>query len=448
MLVISLKLGSSSSSGNGCDLYYRSVRDCYFSKVLQQMPITTRSGKRIDYAVFNKTGMSDGKQSTDAAGTSKEPEAMEFEITDNRPIDELEQEHVEMAAELARIDKLHQLEVMKKELQRKKAAYAASMKVVASSPAAETPTTTPPAVGAAPTSAVTTAPPPAATTAAASVATAEPNGEFINLGEYYAPQATGIPQLSVLPAQAQQAPIQPAQYAAQTQLASTLLAQPQLLTGLDPMAHFHTPKGALSKYKKISDYIPDAARCGPVEDEIEIAPNVRIVTSGRKRALDTVSSSQWVAANACILAELLQEDTRPPMERVQNALDYQAHTTKVGVMAANFTWRSVILWDDEYRQKQHIHKFRWGSESAHLNLVRLIPREDQKEQKPKPKGGAKPSDQPSRPSACFNWNKDTPCRFIPCKFKHECAWCGSASHPSVRHDQAQATVSQSLPHRA
>ena len=191
-----------------------------------------------------------------------------------------------------------------------------------------------------------------------------------------------------------------------------------------------------AKCKDIVDYIPpDAARTIAVEEEIPLGPNTKLVIGPKKIGLESVSPAQWMAASACIMAELLQEPSR--QDKVQLAIDYMAHTARVGVLAANFTWKTVIRWDEEYRRKQHVHQFRWGSDSAYLHPVRLIHREPPKpKQNPKSKVATKPSTkrQPSRQPACTYWNKDVPCQSPSCRFRHECSWCGSGAHPQIRHD--------------
>ena len=211
-----------------------------------------------------------------------------------------------------------------------------------------------------------------------------------------------------------------------------------LLNGMDPRAFLHSSfsSGAQSKHKRIVDFVPDAARMGTVDEDdgIQVGPGLKLVQTGKKRGLETVTISQWMAANASILAELVQDPSVP--DKVNFMLDYQGYTAKIGVLAATHTWKSVIQWDDEYRQKQHQYNFRWGSESAHLNLIRLVPREQQQQKKKEPeqkKAGKGPSK--GQPSICFNWNKGTACRYTPCPFQHVCEHCESPSHPKMHHDR-------------
>ena len=198
------------------------------------------------------------------------------------------------------------------------------------------------------------------------------------------------------------------------------------------------PQNARShgKCKDIVDYVPpDAARASAVEKEIILGPNTKLVIGPKKIELDAVSPAQWMSASACIMAELLQEPSQ--QDKVQLAMDYAAYTSRVGILAANFTWRTVIRWDAEYRRKQHVHQFRWGSDSAYPDPVRLIHREPPKPKRnPQSKVATKPSTkrQPSRKPACTYWNKEVPCQSSSCRFRHECSWCGSGAHPQIRHD--------------
>ena len=43
----------------------------------------------------------------------------------------------------------------------------------------------------------------------------------------------------------------------------------------------------------------------------------------------------------------------------------------MGEMAARYTWQSVFLFDEEYRQRQAKHNFVWGTPAPHLSTVML-----------------------------------------------------------------------------
>ena len=43
----------------------------------------------------------------------------------------------------------------------------------------------------------------------------------------------------------------------------------------------------------------------------------------------------------------------------------------IGELGCRFTWQSVLVFDNEYRQRQHQEGFRWGSEAPYLATVVL-----------------------------------------------------------------------------
>lgn len=194
-----------------------------------------------------------------------------------------------------------------------------------------------------------------------------------------------------------------------------------------------------NKFRGILEHIPPLAKSDTEEAvEYRLGPNVTLIV-GNKAKLASVTPAQYMAANACILAALLLECS--PDKHQLLARDYMAHTTKVAELATVYTWKSVIAWDHVYRQHQYRFGFRWGSDSAYFNPVQLVRRKNQKPKQKKSTKAAKSKAPKRPPPACLDWNKDAPCRSSACKFRHECAWCGSVDHPSVRHDKAlQARV--------
>ena len=418
--------------------------------------------KRVDYTILN-SGMSDGKDTSEVPqenvvsemdppkdtgahqGEGAPATANNIASASNAPPSE-----ADVDAEMAERERVLLLELKRaeqakrvKELERKLNQTRADTEAINTAPVA---TTAPaPVVPPQPAAAATTAPPPHPQAAAAppptpQAAVAPPqlpaapatlpatfygvplnNGEQRwNLGEFYQGSVPG----TVLPRVYGQGPV------------ATNSAP--LLNGMDPRAFLHSSfsSGAQSKHKRIVDFVPDAARMGTVDEDdgIQVGPGLKLVQTGKKRGLETVTISQWMAANASILAELVQDPSVP--DKVNFMLDYQGYTAKIGVLAATHTWKSVIQWDEEYRQKQHQYNFRWGSESAHLNLIRLVPREQQQQKKKEPeqkKAGKGPSK--GQPSICFNWNKGTACRYTPCPFQHVCEHCESPSHPKMHHDR-------------
>lgn len=253
-------------------------------------------------------------------------------------------------------------------------------------------------------------------------------GEPMNLGEIYQNELKTCPCPSVN------------QHPAKHENLESLLRM-----DLNPQSYLYSPSKEVSngKYKYIPDFIPKSARTHhDEENEYEILPDVKL-TTGKKNKLDNVTAAQWVAASSCILAELVDEYTG---DTAQLTRDYMTHMTKVGIMATHYTWRSVIRWDDEYREKQHLYKFRWGCDSAHLSLVILTPRvkdneKSSKSQKSNTESSAGNSSAP-RVHICYNWNKGVACNRVPCRYEHKCEWCKSPSHPKIRHDDQSRQVPQ------
>jgi hypothetical protein len=77
---------------------------------------------------------------------------------------------------------------------------------------------------------------------------------------------------------------------------------------LNPQSYLYTPDNNIkSKHRAILDFIPTTART-TMEDvsEHEIAPGWTL-TTGRQTKLESVTPAQWVAANACILADIIRK---------------------------------------------------------------------------------------------------------------------------------------------
>ena len=129
-------------------------------------------------------------------------------------------------------------------------------------------------------------------------------------------------------------------------------------------------------------------------------------------------------------------------------LNYLSYTYKVGDLALNFTWPSVLQMDDEYRCKQAQFGFPWGVDSQHLN-TKLVWREKDKD---KTKG--KPQNQRFRREGtqgeevqrtCDFYNEGRVCPHNPCRYLHACAVCKKkhcrADHASASPSgEASATV--------
>ena len=79
-----------------------------------------------------------------------------------------------------------------------------------------------------------------------------------------------------------------------------------------------------------------------------------------KPKLDKVSPAMWITANSRIMGQMLDESGKN--FDVRAYLQY----TEMGELAARYTWQSVLLFDEEYRQRQAKQGFPWGTDALHL----------------------------------------------------------------------------------
>ncbi|ESO85573.1 hypothetical protein LOTGIDRAFT_155061 [Lottia gigantea] len=91
---------------------------------------------------------------------------------------------------------------------------------------------------------------------------------------------------------------------------------------------------------------------------------------GRKRSLENVSVEEWGYANTRILQELMKLD--PGF----HPTPYLKYTADIFPLAGKYVWYSVLLYDKEYRERQAIEKFEWGTCLQDLRKFRLIIKKD------------------------------------------------------------------------
>ena len=225
---------------------------------------------------------------------------------------------------------------------------------------------------------------------------------------------------------------------------------------LNPQVYLRKSTSATGKYRRIVDFAPRKDGYNTDDDEVEFGGGLYYRTPEASRLrLDNLTPAQWVAANSNILWDII--DKEGPNIDVQMLVgDYMSYTTKIGEMATRYTWRSIFRYDDEYRFKQFLYGYRWGSDSAHLATITLEERQKKQQwsnasgtQKPgsgtpkfggKTKTGDADSNNKTTPAAavCYNFNDGRECRSHPCRFKHACSQCGKP-HASVHHDVAQGS---------
>ena len=204
---------------------------------------------------------------------------------------------------------------------------------------------------------------------------------------------------------------------------------------LDPKVYLQTSASGMKfKYRAIPEFVPrHSNRHDSSHDEdVELGGGYSLTCKGKLKP-DQVSPSQWIAANANILGEMLEHDDIPPTELKNVVQEYTAYTVKVGELAVGHTWASVMLYDDEYRYQQARHKFPWGADSQHISNTLLVKRErkDNKSAKvQKSSTGRRETSTSSSTGTCDYYNEGKMCPHKECRFRHVCSTCGQ------RHRQA------------
>jgi len=196
-----------------------------------------------------------------------------------------------------------------------------------------------------------------------------------------------------------------------------------LLRGLREQQH----KGTSAL--RIVDFVTAAA---VAEEEVALGGGLTLKLPQTKPKLDKVTPAHWIVANSRIMGVLM--DTRP-VGFTETA--YLKYTQMVGELAARFTWQSVLVFDDEYRQRQAAEGFPWGTDAPHLSTVVL---RDRAAAAPvatntaRQKGG-RSGQRPVGPSGrevCLQYNRGQCMYGARCRMEHVCATCGK-EHPAREH---------------
>lgn len=158
-----------------------------------------------------------------------------------------------------------------------------------------------------------------------------------------------------------------------------------------------------------------------------------------KPKLESLSICQWSTANLAIMNKLLQGGTLSH----HSLLDYLSYTTRIYQLLSAHDTRSVFLYDREYRKLQSLHKFRWGTDIPHLQMVHLKARSAQPFQsnqglKSRPNSQpypARASHNAQGVEICKRFNARKGCSVVRCRFDHACSvpGCGQA-HPAFDHN--------------
>lgn len=210
---------------------------------------------------------------------------------------------------------------------------------------------------------------------------------------------------------------------------STTLSQ---LLGLDTIPLSGAPvKSAGGPCLHIVDFVSSSAL---VEEEVVLGGGVTLKLNTKPK-LEKISPAMWITANSRILRQL--KDTVPGF----SVDSYARYTEMVGELAVRYTWQSVLLFDEEYRQRQATLGFDWGTAAPHLSTVVL------RDKPAVPAVARKATAQVRRPGQtgqeiCRQFNSGN-CRYGPgCKYDHACFTCGSREH-TVRDHSATLTPGDS-----
>jgi len=90
----------------------------------------------------------------------------------------------------------------------------------------------------------------------------------------------------------------------------------------------------------------------------------------KKPKLENITISQWVIANTRIFYTLLSEGKLANSNQIQT---YLAYTVKIMELTSKYEWKSILMYDDEFRKLQAIYHYPWDFDSHHLHTVLLTP---------------------------------------------------------------------------
>lgn len=184
-------------------------------------------------------------------------------------------------------------------------------------------------------------------------------------------------------------------------------------------------------YLRIVDFVSSSLFS---DEEVNLMEGVTLKVNSRIK-LDKVSPAMWITANSRILQSYMQQSA------TFDTTGYLRYTEMVGELAARYTWQSVLLYDDEYRQRQAKFLFAWGTETPHLSTVML--RDRVTASLPTKKTGYTHRRQVNHATTprepCRQFNRGMCMYGITCQFDHACTICGSREHGGKDHAQITAT---------
>ena len=162
-----------------------------------------------------------------------------------------------------------------------------------------------------------------------------------------------------------------------------------------------------------------------------------------KPSPDRVTLAQWVGANARILQELIRKGNIQSLEDVDAYLQYNvifSDYAQVNELS------SALVYDHEFRRKQHAQSKPWDQDDFHLanfHLRKRDPAQRNQMSQRRPRSTSDPRDS-SGVEICRNYNASG-CDRPVCRYSHSCAVCRVKGHPSAAHGNNQTFRPQAPP---
>jgi len=146
------------------------------------------------------------------------------------------------------------------------------------------------------------------------------------------------------------------------------------LPDYDPRVHL-TLRASAKKALRIFHFLPDK-----IKERIQRSRRDRylltqtddggITMQARDPESFIISQAEWNAANARIMARLIQSGDLP----IQDVDLYLAYTVQINEMCEIYDWSSILTFDGRYRELQAQHGFPWGDLRMAAHSTILVPR--------------------------------------------------------------------------
>ena len=244
-----------------------------------------------------------------------------------------------------------------------------------------------------------------------------------------------------------------------THMGAPLTALSQQHTSTSEM--FLTPATSMNKGEKVLTIIDFIDNIIPLEEEEMLGRqgSTRIVVSygPKKIKLENVTLQQWVIANTRIFNALVTKGKLPTHDDVQH---YLAYTIKIMELANRYEWKSVLMYDNEFRKIQAMYNYPWSFDSNHLHTVTLTPLTTQATIN----NSTRPRDRSSNALnsfasltadskvICRNFNSPRGCNFSKCAYAHVCnrkvpggKACGQPHAGCTHNGTHSSTITNSQP---